>query len=419
VTNGGESGYAALVELPEAEMLVSELETRMDRLRALYEQYFLGFEKTEPLVVRKDVDRRFEVLRRAQFRNTALRFRFQMIQQRYSTMSSYWMRICRQIEEGTFKRHIMRAKARFGDAAAPVKVVEEPGFDIDVDIDDFDAQAALEDTQLAFAAPPPPPVSRSAMDILREEARMLAAQLAAEDAQAAPVRAPMAPPTAIKRPEPVQAPRANTAKPSTFSFDDDVFALPVTSGFDKPLPPPSAPAIVSAKPVQSAPLPARSAPTSVQSAPSSPRAAVAAREPGPRPPPTVPRAAPAPTTAVVTAPLAKAAAPPVAARMPPAATAAATKAPPAATAAATKAPPSPPAAPPQEDKRMRELYAEYITAKRSRNESTANVTFDSVAKSLQASTAKLREKHVGKRIDFEVAEKDGKVILKPIVKSAK
>ena len=63
----------------ELEIQLSELEERVDRLRALYEQYFMGFEKLEPSVQRKDVDRRFTNLRKIQIRNTALRFRFNVV----------------------------------------------------------------------------------------------------------------------------------------------------------------------------------------------------------------------------------------------------------------------------------------------------------------------------------------------------
>src|SRR5580700_986978 len=101
------------MEQLDVEKLVSELELGVDRLRSLYEQYFMGIEKLEPSVPRKDVDRRIHVLRKEQIRNTALRFRFQMIVQRYNTYQSHWQRICREIENGTYKRHMMRAQRRF------------------------------------------------------------------------------------------------------------------------------------------------------------------------------------------------------------------------------------------------------------------------------------------------------------------
>ena len=64
---------------------------------------------------------------------------------------------------------------------------------------------------------------------------------------------------------------------------------------------------------------------------------------------------------------------------------------------------------------MKQLYAQLVEAKRRQNESTAAITYQAVAKSLRESSAKLREKH-GKRVDFEVAIKDGKAILKPVLK---
>jgi len=126
----------------EQELLVSELETRLDRLRQLYDQYFLGFEKLEPTVPKKDVERRIDQLRKEQIRNTALRFRFNVTAQKYNTYQTLWGRTCRQIEEGTFKRHVQRAKSKFG--RDPTKGTEvEVDFDIDLsDLDDLESDVA-------------------------------------------------------------------------------------------------------------------------------------------------------------------------------------------------------------------------------------------------------------------------------------
>ena len=87
----------------EIDLALDELENRLDRLRSLYEQYFLGFEKIEPAVARKDVDRRIYVMRREKIRNTGKRFKLQTLIQRYNTFQQYWQRICREIENGTYK----------------------------------------------------------------------------------------------------------------------------------------------------------------------------------------------------------------------------------------------------------------------------------------------------------------------------
>lgn len=99
----------------EIDVALEELEARLERLRALYEQYFIGIEKIEPSVPRQDVDRRIYALRKAQIRNTAKRFKLQTIIQRYNAFQQYWLRICREIENGTYHRHVARAQSRFGD----------------------------------------------------------------------------------------------------------------------------------------------------------------------------------------------------------------------------------------------------------------------------------------------------------------
>lgn len=109
----------------EIQKELDELESRLERLRIKYDQYFIGIEKMLPFVQRKDVDRRFAQLHKEQFRNGGLRFRFQTMVQRFTTYQTYWGRIIRQIEEGTYKRDLIRAQ-RLGRtlqqrAAAPAE----------------------------------------------------------------------------------------------------------------------------------------------------------------------------------------------------------------------------------------------------------------------------------------------------------
>lgn len=127
----------------EIDIALSELEERVDRLRALYEQYFMGYEKLEPTIPRKDVDRRFAILRKESIRNTAQRFKLNVLTQKFNTYAMYWQRICRQIEEGTYKRHIQRAKKRFGDDAPSARREADTSFDVELtDFDDAPAGAA-------------------------------------------------------------------------------------------------------------------------------------------------------------------------------------------------------------------------------------------------------------------------------------
>jgi hypothetical protein len=65
--------------------------------------------------------------------------------------------------------------------------------------------------------------------------------------------------------------------------------------------------------------------------------------------------------------------------------------------------------------RVRQLYVEYVETKRRQNESTVALTYDALAQSLRDSCVKLRQKH-GKPVDFVVAVRDGKAVLKPVLK---
>jgi hypothetical protein len=96
----------------EQDRLVKELESDIDRLQALYNQYFMGIEKLEPTIHRKKVERKIAALRKMHLTNSIVRFRFQGQVQRYNTQTTYWRRVCRQIEEGTYTRHVMLAKKR-------------------------------------------------------------------------------------------------------------------------------------------------------------------------------------------------------------------------------------------------------------------------------------------------------------------
>jgi len=105
------------MELKEYKQTIEELEPKVERLKALYQQYFMGIEKVPPHVLRKDVERTIWRLRRIRLQNTQARFKFQQIIQRYNTYSQYWSRIMREIEKGTYKRDIVKAAKRFGKEA--------------------------------------------------------------------------------------------------------------------------------------------------------------------------------------------------------------------------------------------------------------------------------------------------------------
>jgi hypothetical protein len=90
-------------------IVLKELEQKTERLKQLYEQYFMGIERMEPMVARKEVQRTMLLLQQQYIRNTALRFKFNTMLQKWSLYVTYWNRIMREIENGTYVRHLQKA----------------------------------------------------------------------------------------------------------------------------------------------------------------------------------------------------------------------------------------------------------------------------------------------------------------------
>ena len=108
------------------QQLLDELSDAIDQLRHAYEKYFAGIERIEPQQARQKVKRMINQLRAKRFNNTASRFRFQSLQARLVTFESHWNRLCRQIEEGTFKRDLIRAQRHQARHAKPASKPEAP-----------------------------------------------------------------------------------------------------------------------------------------------------------------------------------------------------------------------------------------------------------------------------------------------------
>lgn len=377
------------MDTPEIVELIEELEKRIDRLRSLYEQYFMGIEKLEPMVPRKDVDRRFQVLRREQIRNTGVRYKYQMLLQKYNTYQMYWGRIVRRIEAGTYRRgaggHHTRSVPSLPPSMRPPSLApgaqaprEKPTGDaakvpsiftsnsINAEMDSaFDFVTAIpkapnvptfsekQPSAPGDSIPPGPDGKRPS----REERMKLLAQK---------IRATKELSEAARRsnpPKPGSTPPRDMVPPKRISSLSMQAVRPEKEGFATPTP--------KSVPPRPDPRPDSKPPPPVQR----PYIQTAADRPVARPP---------------------AAQVPVMAR------------PAQATRSETNDSIS--------DARVKEIYKQYVDSKRKANESTAAITYDGVAKQLRESTAKLREKNKGKNVDFEVILKDGKTVLKPVVK---
>lgn len=274
----------------EFEILLSGAEIQLSRIKHLYEQWFQGIERIEPQIPRKQFDRALHELRKTRPRNTALRFRFQTLIQRYTTLQTYWRRVGRQIEEGTYRRDLLRARRRREVARAERERVRRHPSSNPLELDpneDVNLEALIEKAS-------------DHMDELLKASK---------------------PPAELEGVPPARPTPSQEYSPATFGKPES--GQPVTQR-DK-----SSPAI----------SPSRRAPPSI-----------AARSKGPG------------------------------------------------------------------EARMRQIYESYIDAKRRNNERTDKIDYEAVAKSLKKMVPKLDRKHKGKRIDFKVVVKDGKVGIKPVVK---
>jgi hypothetical protein len=343
------------VNAEELDLALEELENRLERLRALYEQYFLGFEKIEPAVARKDVDRRIYVMRREKIRNTGKRFKLQTLIQRYNTFQQYWQRICREIENGTYKRHVLRAERQLSKEQQ-LTIATKRRFGKSLPPPALEAAAAA-DAASSF----PPAGDEPPTDVIPRVPRAPSAGFEDQEPATAAFRKPV--PITAAPPQPKPSPR-----PSKYE------SLDLDMGFLGSWAPPPAPVPVSA------PSRAKAEPEPV-----APR-----RETPPPKPRSAPRAAPAPEEPR-----------PVRAQPPPK--------------PARAAPPPAAASGGLSDDRVKELHARFVQAKRD-NKEGGQVSLEGLAKTLRETESKLRAQYKNRKIDFEIVVKDGKTIVKPKVR---
>jgi hypothetical protein len=97
------------VTAEEVDARLEEMGRKMDRLRVLYENFFMGIDRTPPNVPRRDLNRLILEMQQTPIKNATMRFRFQTLQQRWVLMTTYWNRTLREIEMGTYRRDLDRA----------------------------------------------------------------------------------------------------------------------------------------------------------------------------------------------------------------------------------------------------------------------------------------------------------------------
>ena len=100
----------------ECEKEIEFIETKLARLRVLYDQYFMGVEKLEPMTPRIEIEKTLLRSKVTSLGSTVQRFKFRALQQRFTSYCGYWDRLIRLIEEGRIRRGIVGVATRKDEA---------------------------------------------------------------------------------------------------------------------------------------------------------------------------------------------------------------------------------------------------------------------------------------------------------------
>jgi len=83
---------------------IETLAIKVTRLKTEYEQYFANLKKREPLRLREDVEKIIMRYSNVPLTNTALKFKFSSVVSKYIAYKQHWIRVLREIAEGTYHR---------------------------------------------------------------------------------------------------------------------------------------------------------------------------------------------------------------------------------------------------------------------------------------------------------------------------
>ena len=100
------------VEENRIERLLQRIEHDLQQLKVEYERYFLGQTPREPGPLRLSVKRQLLNGSQTPIRNTAARFKFNALRDRFQVFARQWDKTQREIEAGTYTRHLFKAQMR-------------------------------------------------------------------------------------------------------------------------------------------------------------------------------------------------------------------------------------------------------------------------------------------------------------------
>ncbi|MBE2251270.1 MAG: hypothetical protein IAE78_17145 [Myxococcus sp.] len=160
MNSGGRTSGTKLGDADQAQKECALIEADLMELQAAYEQYFLGMERRPPTIKHNDLKKRMGNLRNTFVNSTPVKFRIQNLQQRVTTFERLWERTLMEIENGTYKRDVYKARRHSeerkkrsgnGKSAAP-DALDDLDIDEDLDLSDLDSEGDLESAVAAASA---------------------------------------------------------------------------------------------------------------------------------------------------------------------------------------------------------------------------------------------------------------------------
>jgi hypothetical protein len=324
------------------------LEEGLDALRIHFEQYFLGLVRKPPTQERAAIRAAILQLKSSFVRNTAVKFRVNALHNRFLSYERMWDRTIREMEEGTYRRDLFKARLRRGHAeegatpgSAARRAATSPGGAPD---DDFDVD---EDGPEEAAEPGMPPATATARARAGSSASS-APPGSTGSIGSAPAGGPVPIARAVTAGTVGGAPAGGPVATVRAGVDSAAGGAPaggpvtnVRAGVDS--------AAGGAPPAGSRPRPIDST-------------AVAASRPGATRPPSAAR--------------------------------------------------SNAGADLLDDARIRTLHAAYVEARRRCRETTDGITVEAIGAALRKQVPELLARHGARSVDFQVVVKDGKAVLK-------
>lgn len=101
-------------QLPQEKLAeeLDQLDEDLQGLQVLYEKYFLGIDRKPPDQERKRISAKLREVKSAFVKNTGLKFRISTLFAKLISYERMWDRTLREIEDGTYKRDVFKAKYR-------------------------------------------------------------------------------------------------------------------------------------------------------------------------------------------------------------------------------------------------------------------------------------------------------------------